>query len=69
MIVNWLTDDGLFVAHLDLNNLRHGKYLAFGRKAVQALRDASLTYQLATTDHSLRRTDQSLFSLALRWGR
>jgi SAM-dependent methyltransferase len=41
---SWLTDDGLFMAHLDLNNLKHRQFQAFGRKVVRALRDSSLSY-------------------------
>jgi SAM-dependent methyltransferase len=41
---SWLSADGLFVAHLDLNNFRHKGHSTFGRKVVQALRDAGLLY-------------------------
>jgi SAM-dependent methyltransferase len=42
--VSWLTDDGLFVGHLDLANLRHRTVPAFGRRAAKLLRDAGLDY-------------------------
>jgi SAM-dependent methyltransferase len=42
--VSWLTEDGLFVGHLDLANLRHQSIRAFGRRAVRHLRDTGLDY-------------------------
>lgn len=41
---SWLNADGLFVGHLDLNNLRHKGHGTFGRKVAKALRAAGLLY-------------------------
>ena len=43
----WLSDDGLFIAHLDLSNLKHANFSAFGRKVAQDLRKADLVYDSA----------------------
>lgn len=42
--VSWLSANGLFVAHLDLSNLKHANFSAFGRKVTQVLRQAGLEY-------------------------
>ncbi len=44
---SWLTDDGLFIAHLDLSNLKHADFSAFGRKIAQDLRKAGFNYDSA----------------------
>ena len=40
----WLVDDGLFVAHLDLANLRGADGRGAGRRAAAGLRRAGLEY-------------------------
>lgn len=50
---SWLTNDGLFVGHLDLSNLRHKSIRSFGRRAAKHLRDAGLDYD---TRHRLIRS-------------
>lgn len=42
--VSWLTNEGLFVGHLDLTNLRHQSVRSFGRRAARHLRDAGIDY-------------------------
>ena len=42
--VSLLTNEGLFVGHLDLGNLRHQSIRSFGRRAVRHLRDAGIDY-------------------------
>lgn len=45
--VSWLSDNGLFIAHLDLSNLKHADFSAFGRKIAQDLRKAGFNYDSA----------------------
>lgn len=42
--VSWLTDTGLFAAHLDPKNLRHSGYRDFGRVVTKALRESGLEF-------------------------
>src|SRR5262249_48635534 len=42
--VSWLTDDGLFAAHLDLANLRGAGGEPLGRRAAAVLRTAGFAY-------------------------
>lgn len=42
--VSWLSNDGLFAANLDLNNLRFDDEKPAGRTTVSALRDAGFEY-------------------------